>query len=306
MNYKILTIILFTILCQACVVGPQYTPLTQEVKDQTQKVEMYNLVLQDEIKPSVKLSNATGIMGGGLIAVAIDSSVNKRRSNSAQDIIKPLYDITEDFDYRKEIADTYNRSLKDVLPVQEKKATAESILLSNPQLVKKINSLKEGEALLYLSSFYSFFNQSKLLTTETMAFLYTSQETSKKKPSKSLPKPAYYNSIVYESAEVGEGDDESIVLWSENNGELFRKTLKKGLEFNANKLNYDLQIDLNESCNKKVKSNYANIFNINTPISGNLVESIEGRNTIRGRNGILVSTERRYKIPKSKKSKDCV
>ncbi len=305
MNYKLILIIALTVLCQACVVGPQYTPLTQETKASVKQVELYNLVLQDEVKPAVRLSNVTGALGGGLIGVVIDSNVNKGRSNTAQDIIKPLYDITEDYDYRKVIAETYNRSVANELPIKSNKEIAETILFTNKELLKKIKSLKDGEALLYLSSFYLFLNESKLLTTETLAFLYTNNSNGKKPSSKAIPKPIFFNNFTYESKPTGNGNEDSIALWSKNNGELFRETLQEGLDFISKKLNYELQANLNEHCFIKVKSTFASQLNINTRLSGTLVEAKDGRNTIRSSRGFLISTERPYTIVKQKKSKDC-
>ena len=102
-------------------------------RDAITSLESYILVIQDEVKPSVELSNVSGALGGGLIGAAIDSSVNDDRSTSARITIEPLFDVTEDVDFRQYIATELNSVLAQ-LKQSNPKDSAEVIVLEDKEI----------------------------------------------------------------------------------------------------------------------------------------------------------------------------
>lgn len=238
MKYQLIGIAFVVILLQGCVNGQKRALLSQTERDSIKNLNVYNLVMQDEIRPAVEISNVGGALGGGLIPALIDSSINKGRSLSAQDIIEPLYFATDSVDYRKLIAKEVNAVIAPVYSVMATKETAEAIVLSDSDLVAKIKTLKDGEYLLFLSSFYGFMESSKFLKTDTLAMVFSNKSISS---STKKPVPVYFNRLGYISASVGTGDSDSMGAWSKNNGELFAKTLNESAREIAAQLKYDLQ-----------------------------------------------------------------
>ena len=225
---KKLLVLSAALLIQACAMGPKYTPMTEATKASVAKLESYNLVIQDEVRPAVTLSNTSGALGGGLLAAAIDSSVNDDRSQSSQEIIEPLYNATWDLDYRKLIVKEFNPMLEENFNLSNPKDSAEAKLIFDKEVKQVVSKLEEGEAFLVLSSFYQFREEFKMLQTTTIANLYLAgtDAKSKKEAGKNA---AYHNSFVYQSEHIGNGGSNSVELWAANSGELFRTKLNESL-----------------------------------------------------------------------------
>jgi len=315
MNLKISIVIISLLLLQACASGLKYTPMTQATRDAIKEVQIYDLVIQDEVKPSVELSQASLMLGGGLIGAMIDSSVNKGRSLTAQDIMAPLYDATENTDYRKISAEKFFQSIGKEFSISEKEVLAQSILLSNDELNEKVSNLKEGKALIYLSNFYSLVNNSKTLTTDTFAFVYMNPkfpitvEEKAVKPSKSdkknEPLLVYYNVFSYQSESIGEGDLHSINQWSENGGELFKNKLLASVERTASMLMYDLNPTKNENCLTEISAKIPTALG-SSNIKGAQLRVDDKRKFVRTVTGGLISfTSDVRKVANKKSDKSC-
>lgn len=286
MKSKIILLGLMVIFLQSCAVGPQRTILSQADKNNIKNINLYNLVIQDEVRPAVDISNVTGAMGGGLIPALIDSSINKGRSSSAQDVVEPLFFATDSVDFRKILANEINASVSSIHTLKAKKDSSEVMLLSDADLKEKIGQLSEGEYLLYTSSFYNLMENSKSLMIETVAFVFKkTANTSGKKP-----KPVYFNRFAYISESVSNGNSDSIAVWAKDNGELYVKVLKEGATEIANQLKYDLQNSLEFECNQMVSASTFGFNGIKMDTKAVLVEQKPARATIRGiANGVLYS-----------------
>lgn len=281
------------LLLHGCINGPQYTPMTPEVRNSIDSVELYNLTIQEEIKPDITLTNVSGALGGGLLAAMIDSSINKGRAADAQETINPFYRVTNDIDYREHSASQFNSLLASEFNINQLKDSGEAVLLSETVLAEKVKKLEANEALLYLSSFYNFADNSKRLSTSTAAFLYTKS----KKPVEGEPKPTYFNRIYYQSDSVGDGGEDSLVKWAENNGALYLKTLQESVQRSAELLIYDLQPVLDELCTSRVKADYLSpYFVFIKQVEGNLVLKKETGSVIRSKDGALYFISQATKI----------
>ncbi len=299
MRSKLSIVIVGLLLLQACASGQKYTPMNQSNRDAIKEVQIYDLVIQDEIKPSVELSQASMALGGGLIGAMIDSSTNKGRSLTARDVIAPLYDVTENINYRQISSDKIYQAFGQEFPISEKKVSVQSIILSKDDLSKKVNNLEQGEALVYLSNFYALIDNFRTLTTDTLVFIYMNSEfpiTVEDKAIAKISKPKknnkplliYYNSFTYQSESVGEGAVHSIDRWSENDGQLFRNKLIESVEKTVSMLVYDLNPKKNESCLLKIKGKTPTLQG-SSSIKGNLLKEDSERKTIRMESGGLIS-----------------
>jgi len=314
----LLVSIALTIPTQECAAARNNGALTAEKRDAIKQLEIYNLVIQDEILPPTKLFNSNGIamiLGGvftAIIAVGIDTSTNEGRSRSAINIIKPLWNTTVDFDFRKLTAKEFNRQLEGDFTLNNKKDAAEMAVINSRAIHHKINQLKDGGALLVLNTNYRLIKGSTILSIETKAALYdrSSGKVRKKQGGsgrKKSPKKIYETTIYYESGKVGTGDEDSIALWNENNAALYRKTLEESIKFTAENIRHGLQARPNEhTCKPKVKSRHSTALRSNTVIEGRLVDVQNGRIKIHGKSGHITSTTRKYTIYTSKhKNNDC-
>jgi hypothetical protein len=118
MKLQFICIILVIFFLQACATGAKRTLLKQTERESIKSVRLYNLVVQDEVKPAIEISNVTGAMGGGLIAAFVGSSINKGRSATSQDIIEPLYNTIDNLDYRKMLAQEINPSVSSIFTLK--------------------------------------------------------------------------------------------------------------------------------------------------------------------------------------------
>lgn len=246
MFIKKLGCITFALVLQACVTAPKYTPMTQQTKNAVASLEVYNLVMQDEVRPAVDVSNVSGAMGGGLIAAAIDSSINDDRASSARDLTDEFYILTEDLDYRALLAKSVNPVLADLKHKNPQNST-EVVPLLDKEIKQRVAALKQGEAFLFMTSHYTFLDGFKTLHTATTAYLYVG--TGGKMD---YTKASYMNNFMYMSPVVGSGGAGSIKLWSADKGKLFREQIQNSLKALQANMSYDMQPLANESCVKSM------------------------------------------------------
>ncbi len=281
--YKTLAYLFAILALQGCVSGVTHTPLNPQNAASIKQANLYNLVIQDEIRPAVDISNVSGALGGGLIGAVIDSSINKSRNRSAQEVMAGFYGATDDFDFRQLQSADLNSAVASVLPLKVKEAPAEFILLNNTEQNKRIAALGEGEAMVYTSTFYSFVDQSREFVTESVVFIYTKPA----KPSKN-PKPIYFNRFVYVSGTKGTGGDTSIAQWSENNAKAFREEMAKSTSAIGEMIAMDIKSHTNMYCGKPVK---AGLIYGGQKIQGNatLVSEKGGANWVQDASGAIYS-----------------
>lgn len=257
MKLTIIGIAAFAAVLQACVLVPQRIALNQTDRDVIRNVDLYNLIIQDEVRPAVGSSIAVGaVVGAGMTANVVGSAVtgvvgsavNRSGNISAQNMMEPLYQVTDTLDYRALMAKEINASIGSIYTLRAKKDLAETKLLSNSDLQQKIQQLQEGEYLLYISTSYSLIDDYKSFASETAAVVFKKTAGSQ---SSGMPKPVYSNKFIYFSESLGKGDRDSIELWSKNKGEIFARALAESASEAARYLKYDLQIKGSE-CGKLV------------------------------------------------------
>ncbi|MES2672660.1 MAG: hypothetical protein V4660_00400 [Pseudomonadota bacterium] len=305
MKLKSILIVVVIFFLQACAVGQKRTLLKQADRENIKSLELYNLIIQDEVRPAVELSNVAGAglaFGalGALITASVDSSINKGRSLTSQDLIEPLYNATDEIDYRKILAQEVNASVSSIYTLKTKKDLAESLLLSDPALKTKLAGLADGEYLLALSSFYGFMENSKTLNFETAAMIFKKRSGDAKK---SVPQPIYFNRFNYISKSVGNGAISSIAEWSNNNGELFKSMLNESAKEISHQLKYDLQNTVNLECGKSVQVNVFGFNGVKIKTKAVLISENNARAVVRSRNdGFLYSVPEFTSIKQDSKS----
>ncbi len=271
--------LLIAVSLQACVSGPKYTPMTEETKQAVTSARSYNLVLQDEIKPDVVVSNA-GIAVGGLIGAMVDSSVNDSRATAARGGIQPLYDEIADVDYRVTLAAALNPVLSNHFNIANLKNSAETVLVSDKELKVQIKALEQGEALFFSTSFYQFRTQSRMLQALTQVYMFMQTD----KPD--VNKPNFYSMITYQSPLFGKGGEDSINLWAAENAKLFREQLQRSADEITKAIDYQMQTSLNEICLKGGEIQVPNALGT-ARVKGNIFEEDEMTSKLRSTEGDL-------------------
>ena len=271
-------------IVQACAVGPINTPLSQQKRNSIKEVELYNLVIQDEIRPAVNLGYS-GYTYNGLIGELAESATIKDINRAAQGIIEPLYTSSADLDYRVLSAKKFNEVLAKEFSLKEQKESAETKFISDEVINSRVAILDEGNAFLYLSHTYSFVNDSKNILTHTYASLYENVEAGKSKEAAKI----YFNTFIYQSSAVGQGGESSMTLWADNDAALFREVIAESITRAANMLAYDLG-DRGETCSNNVSFKLANTNpGQMSSLEGWLIEKDDSHSRIRATHGPLYS-----------------
>ena len=280
MFIKKLGCVCIALVIQACATPPKYTPITQQNRDSIKTLDVYNLVMQDEVRPSVDVTNVTGAMGGGLLSAAIDASVNDDRSNESRSLTEEFYIVTEDIDYRALQAQAVNSALETLKPTNPK-SSAEVMVMADGEIKTRVAALKAGEGFLFLTSHYLFVDNFKVLQTGTAAYFYVGSGGKV-----DYTKATYKNDFIYQSPTVGDGGAASIKLWSADKGKLFREQLKNSLDTLREKMIYDMQPISNETCINTTTFAFPTQVGVQT-ITGNTVKTAADTSLIRSEDGAL-------------------
>ncbi|OCQ21286.1 hypothetical protein A7985_11720 [Pseudoalteromonas luteoviolacea] len=263
-------------------------PMTQETRDAAKQTNTYNLVLQDEVRPAVNLSNSVGAgvaggLVGALVTSAIDSSINEDRAIGAFGVAAPLLNNTLDLNFRKLIVEEFNPVLISEFNAKDTKESAETKFLKDDKIKAQISALKEGEAALYLFTHYQFFDNFKVVLFETNATLYVA-----KQGKVSVSKPDYRNSFTYISDSIGNGGMDSIRLWNDNNADLYRTTVNTALSEIREMLQHDIKVAREEACITGTRYTRFNALGEYNSL-GKITEKEGNRVQIRDNNGSLIN-----------------
>lgn len=267
---------------QACVSPPTYTPMTSKTQADIQSLQVYNLVAQDEVRPAVEVSNVSGALGGGLLAAAIDASINDDRSNDARQLTNQFYFLTEDIDYRQLIAQSINPVLS-AFRHQDPAATASAEVLPDAEIKQRVATLKTGESFMFITSHYAFHDNFKVLQTVTSAYLYVGNGGKM-----DYTKANYMNNFFYQSPHVGSGGADSVKLWSADNGKLFREQLQQSLNTLQANLRYDMQPLTKEECMGTVQFEFPTQLG-SASQTGKKISNGADRTLLRAEDGALYS-----------------
>lgn len=294
MKLKVIGLGLLLVLLQSCAVQ-QRTLLTAQERSQIQTLNMYDLVIQDEVRPAIDISNVGMATGGGLIGAMIDSSIDKKRSRAAGEVTDPLFIAAENIDFRTIIAAELNPSVNSFHAIAAQKNTADAVLINDAQIKARLRQLAVGEYFLYTSSFYSMSNKSMQLNVETLAMMYKKMSNPKERL-----KPVYQNRMAFISDTVGTGNEDSIAKWSENNAQLLDETLRAAAKTIASQLNYDLQNTVLFECGDKTEFSFTGPFG---PVKskGVVIETADKRSWVRQeKSGMLFSVPQYSPLIKAK------
>ncbi|WP_026016642.1 hypothetical protein [Catenovulum agarivorans] len=307
MNKRYFVIFTMAILLQACAntSAPKHVPLTNN--DSIKNLVIYNFVAQDQIYPDVELEridHTYAVMNGGALGYAVsaivESSINANKKDAAAGAMQQLYRYVGEYDFRKEHQKLLMTTISRKYSVSVEGTEATKIPLTNQALSQRISELKEGEALLLLSSEYRFVNRAKSLTLVTEARIYTKNAKTLDKQ----PQPSYYNQFYYESLSTGSGRDDSLRRWADDDAKLFIETLNHAVVETIDLMLFDLHDPLENKCAADVASTFKTPENIYTQLIGKFISEKNGRYVYReNKSGRLISTVNKHHPVTYKKGK---
>jgi hypothetical protein len=204
----------------ACGTAPTRIAFEPAVKQKLAEVKVLSALPQDEIIVHAEAFGATAAMGGGLIGAFIDSKVAESRQNTIQNSMDPFYAAVDDFDFRAR----FERALAAEIGGNRaiKFAAVENLSqgMLRADVDARIAALGAGGGLMQMYTSYTFTGDFRRLILTTRVEL--------KLPG--ADKPAFANHFFYQSTPVGNGGAESILAWSQNNGERYRTTADEAIQ----------------------------------------------------------------------------
>lgn len=270
----IVPLILFLAGCQSV---PRHVPLDSKNAASIKLVRVISMIPQDEIIARSKPSYVSVAVGGGLLGAAIDSSITESRMRELYAVLEPAYESFDDVDLRKifwpQLHDFLNHRAR--LHVSDIKDT--SWLITTPERDALISNMKEDA---YLELYTNYFFDPDLRTFNIITGTYLA--------SKNKEKPAYRNTITYQSPIVGNGMQHSMDLWTADNGALFRQAIAEGIKETIRQIEMDLGRETTTPSKKSMTLSY----NTGTDVIGRtgvVMASDDKRVILREKDGTLVS-----------------
>ena len=297
-SFKLLAIAALVILTQGCVSMAKYTPMTKVNKDKIKTLHVYNYVGQDEIRPSVELSNVSGALGGGLIGAMIDSSVNDGRATDARSMLDEFYTTSLDFDYRQLSQNEFSPFLAEHFSISSEGVQTSPVVLTDKEIEQRAAQLGPDEGFLFLASDYAFVDSFKMLQTSVRAYLFVGGN-----PKPKVSKPDFHNIYVYQSPAIGAGGNDSISQWTENNAALFREQMKQSIWQSVESMKYEMDPLKGETC--ATSASFSLPTQMTTlKVSGVLIDKGERGSLVRAEDGRLYTVDsQQLKTQPNKKCK---
>lgn len=232
---RFVTALSVALLLSACGT-PMRVSLTPDQRSKITELTAHVVVVQDEVIAAIQPSNAASIaLGGGLIGAVIDSKVTNNRVNISQQLLGPFYAAVEDVDYRKEFNESIARGLSGY-SIKVGKVTTTPRALTGPTLVRLRNELEPGQALLIIIPRYTLTMDFRSFDSESTVSIWVKSDGS------NALTPSQRGVLHYQSAPVGPGGKESLMLWSAQNGARYRNVMRESIAETVRMVMLDIEV----------------------------------------------------------------
>lgn len=255
----LLTIIIIALFLPSCATAPK-NQLTPASVNRIDELIIYSHVPQDEItpfynpdsyKPSLNILLGTFLVG--LIPTLINNAIVDTIERNVIDgaiyhETEPLLIASESYNFRNSLAESIEKHVPAIGNVSSIKVIPTSRIFTDDDLLKKINDLDENQAILDLTSQYKLSDAGKSISTITQLRLFLGSSLKKE-----TIESDYQNIYATLSKKYGQGEEQSISLWSDNNAELYKNTLASAIEATSLMLAYDLSLKEDINCLRRYK-----------------------------------------------------
>ncbi len=238
------------LLLTGCAGKQMHNHIDSSARGHIETVDAYLAVPQDEIYANIESSNITMYTGGGLIFALIDASINKSRTNNAEEIIQPLRDKLMDFDYAQILADEIGTRLKAVEWLNTSDLILERAITDDRYLQRMQSS--SASAVLFMTADYSITTEFNAVNTRMALIMFPNVEALNKfkekedKDDNSVDNDdnIYRKDIIHTvSLPVTGTREENIKKLSKDNCSELKKALHQNAKEIAMKITRDINLD---------------------------------------------------------------
>jgi len=229
--YRRVLVFLVMLPLGGCISMPHYIPLDTAAPNRPTEITALTFIPQDEIVVTAQSAGVAQAAGGGLLMALIDSSIAKGRQEKIQAAIEPFYAAVDDVDFRAQYWSAIGSYLKQSFPLKVADVKTTPLVMTRDEHEKQLAALPASKAFMLIGTRYSFTPDFTRLEVITGIDVWRGGGKSE---------PIYSNLFRYQSSAVGNGDD-SMKLWSENSGKLYRAAIKEGVAETVKMLDLDMR-----------------------------------------------------------------
>ena len=229
-------LVLIVFLMAGCATTqPTYIPLPSEAPKAINSSNVVILSTQHEITAEVDKSQVATAMGGGLIPALIDVVIERSRSKSAEEVIRPVREALIDYDIGAELRNSSGKRLSAIpwLKVQK----IEILSVARADLVTNLLASGSEDVLVIINPSYTLTSDFSALKTNAVLEVYPRSSNLKKfeKPDggqSDRPLPIYKNQASHMYSLPSNPTDMTAASqeWAKNNGAWVREGLKQGVQ----------------------------------------------------------------------------
>lgn len=286
MQFKLAAFLTGLALLTGCV--ELHKPLSPEALARINKIDVRNMVVQDEMVIRAQSPGVAAAAGGGLIPALIDSAIAKSRQNEIDQLVASFYESAGNYDARATLATAANK-LRQLCEQKVNQVVTTPRVMTQDERIELLAAMGKSNGLLNIQTEYTFSPDFQRLLMIARAQLWANDGSSNE--------PSYQNVLTYESKPLGAGLLYSIQAWSKDAAHPYKSTLEEAHSEVMRMIALDLKCADDKP--KREAGGAIHItpmpFNyllVQTQLTGTVLEENAERMILRNKAGIL------YSIPK--------
>lgn len=224
----------------ACTTSNQIT-LSDAQRSELATIQVYPLIVQDEVYPNLDRQNVMGASGQGLLPAVVEANIDGQANREAHRELMLLYKEIGSLDARQMMASAFENTLSEQWTVRGIGRRAEAVILEKRDIVDRISSLESSEHFLYSGLSYRFFEDYRFLVVAMEVELYDSRSADNKDNNVfNKPDPIYQSRFVYQSDLIDQAGEAAIAHWAKHDAKQFVQTLASGINEVTRMMVWDL------------------------------------------------------------------
>lgn len=229
MVFRAVSLSLTFFLVASCTATPK--KLSDAQRSMLDTVDVYLLVVQDEVSPIIDERNIMAESGQGLFPSVLEGDIDAKSNRKAHQRLKPLYEKTGHLDARRIFASDVKHFVPETWEVDGIDHTANAVILNKKGIKERILSLGDEEHFIYAELTYHFSENYRYMLVELDAGLYD-ESIPRYKLSKAYkdPEPIYRLQSTYQSDRAVGSESELIDYWVRDNGAAYEEALVSGIK----------------------------------------------------------------------------
>ncbi|WP_157209844.1 hypothetical protein [Marinimicrobium agarilyticum] len=229
MVFRTISLSLAILLVSSCTTG--HKKLSDAQRSSIETVDVYLLVVQDEVFPIIDERNIMAESGNGLFPSVLEGDIDAKSNRKAHQSLKPLYEQIGHLDARRMFASDVKHFVPETWEVNGIDHIANAVIMDKEEIKKRILSLGDREHFIYAELTYHFSENYRYMLVELDAGLYD-ENIPRYKLSKEYKdaEPIYHVRSTYQSDRAVGSESELIDYWVHDNGAAYEQALVSGIE----------------------------------------------------------------------------